>query len=322
MEPINIHKFGGGVLKDADSFPQLLKIVSEEKPQIIVVSAIGKTTNVLKDAAEGLILRDKNMIEDAFARFANIFYPIIKKFISLYGEEACMLLTERFNHYTNFLEGFFTKKSLSALSLMTTDRILVVGELISSEFISWYLTQNSFKNKLRHAKEFIRTDMNFGAANVLKEESMKLLTSAPSTLMYSLTNGTPVVTQGFVGFSKTAEDDFAFSGPTTLGREGSDYTAALIANMLAKLKYPGFAPVAKVVLWKNVNGVAHDPNKTNENDHYFDLLSYSEFNEKIQFGGTAEGLVHPKTVKELEEVNVPLWIRNFNHPEMHGTFIG
>jgi len=312
MKNIRIGKFGGGVINIPASLPQLRKIAEEEKLQIIVVSAIGKTTNAIKDLVEGHMLGDKNMIRDAVLRIREYNETLINSF------SLDATVRSEYQKHLHFLIECPMKKYCNVWGMIMDD-MLARGEKMASIIISGYLNQEGFSNENIDAGDIIRTDMNFGAANVLKDEC-KLV---PTRFSESLRKDKPVVFPGFIGRCSIQESKypyFSFSGLTTLGREGSDYSAALLANLLSE--YSGYK-VEVVSLFKDVNGVANR-NPKEESDsmlEYFTSLTYAEFYLGIQPGGRFEGLAHPKTVKELEEVKVPLWIKSFWHPELPGTII-
>ncbi len=316
-EEIKIAKFGGGVLKDPTSFSQLLKIVKEEKPGIIVVSAIGKTTNALKDLTEGYFSGDKNLVNDALLRVQKINLSVID--VIFKSEEEKTFMLNRFNEHVSFLEKIISREPCNSLLPMVMDMVLSQGEIISSEIVSYYLKYNKFDNNLISASHFIATDPSFGSANVLKDvsiEKLKICFFNKSSWFEK-----PIVIQGFIGHTDMELGEIHFSGPTTLGREGSDYTAGLLGNMFTKLNIP-YLKVKEVVLWKDVNGLANRNPKDGKGElRYYSSMNYSKCEEMIRHGGPAEGLVHLKTVAEVSEVNVPLLVKNFWKPNLKGTKI-
>ncbi|MEI7810259.1 MAG: hypothetical protein WCI41_01730 [bacterium] len=323
MKEIRPFKFGGGVLGTPESLPQLLEIIKNYKPEIVVVSAFGKGTNALKDLVEGCISGDRNMTNYAFRTFCEINEPFLDSFPITHN------IRLRYANHIRFLENFIKNKPFSNDSLMVKDRILILGEIISSEIVNDYLNLNldeSFSSELVLASSFIKTDMNFGAANVLKKDSLKCF--ANSSLLSRCLNSTDskhliTVTQGFIGSGSYVDEYSNYNAPTTLGRESSDYVIALISNMLKTSL--SIAEIKEVTLWKNVNGVANiDPNNEEENDHplvYSSVISFKKFRKQVAHGGSAEGLVHPKTLDELEPLGIPLRIRPFSNIEEMGTLV-
>jgi aspartate kinase len=311
MREIFISKFGGGVLHDKSSFPQLFTIVKEEKPTIVVVSAFGGTTTALMDFALGCKEGDINLQKKALEKIHGYHDPILKY---LYLRSA----TEAFEARIERLKKFAKDKSNNCWPIIF-DTISAIGEITASEVVSDFLNAQGLPNVLMTASEFIRTDMNFGSANILKKESIEKIQNGNFTS--HLTQGKMIVIPGYLGYA-IEQGAFTFRGYTTLGREGSDYTAGLVANMVSSV--PGFDfHVREVTLWKDVDGVAnHDPKEKSEKPlHFFSALSYKELREEIQPGGIAEGLVHPKTIGELEEKEIPLRIRNFWNLKNPGTRI-
>ena len=322
MKKIKIFKFGGGVLKDPQSLYQLLSIAKKEKPEVIVVSAMGKTTNALKNLAEGYINDDKNLINYSFEEIDKYNGSLIRS-IWMSKESEKSEVKTIYNSYIEFLKKLTSSKPFCNSPEMIYDRIMVLGEIISSVIVSQFLSENLNKNLLLiRADDFIITDMNFGSANVMIDESIKRFKN--SVFAKELKQGRPLITQGFIGRSATDlsfnQSDFIFDGPTTLGRESSDYSASLIARLIVNSR---LAIVEGVTLWKDVDGVANrDPKeKTDQPLFYLSSMSYNDFRLQIAHGGSAEGLVHPKTLNELEPYKIPLRIKSFWSPDTAGTLI-
>ena len=321
MKKIKVFKFGGGVLKDPQSLLQLLSIVKKERPEVIVVSAMGKTTNALKNLAEGYINDDKNLINYSFEEIDKYNGSLIRS-IWMSKESEKNEIKTIYNSYIEFFKKLTSSKPFCNSHEMIYDRIMVLGEIISSVIVSQFLSENLSKHLLVRADDFIMTDMNFGSANVLIDKSIKKFKN--SIFAKELERGTPLITQGFIGRSATNfslnHTDFVFDGPTTLGRESSDYSASLIAHLIVNSL---LAIVEEVTLWKDVNGVANrDPKeKTDQPLFYFSSMSYKDFRLQIAHGGSAEGLVHSKTLNELEPYKIPLRIKSFWNPDTAGTLI-
>ena len=317
---ITVHKFGGGVLNQPASLKQLLKIVNNFNPNIIVVSAFGKTTNALKDLAEGYITGDRNMMDNAL----HIVYDIHSSMINSFSPSSHKKYVTTWDELMDFIsttKDIIKEKSFCNSIEIMRDSFMVVGEILSSSVVSSYLDKNSFKNYIVMATEFIKTDMNFGSANILRDLSLKYFKN--SSVLDFLSNNVPIVTQGFIGATSmsTSMDLFevSFKGCTTIGREGSDLSAAFIANLAVQ----SAIDVKEVVLWKDVWGVANQ-NPRNEivgKLSYYKKMSYSDLDSAIQKGGFAEGLVHSKVIKELQEFGIPLRIKNFWRPDLPGTLI-
>jgi aspartate kinase len=321
MKKIKVFKFGGGVLKDFRSLFQLLFIVKEENPEVIVVSAMGKTTNALERLAEGYIKDDKNLINYSFEEIDRYNGALIRSIWKSKDSEKSEVKTI-YNSYIEFLKKLTFDKPFYNSHKMIRDRFMVFGEIISSVIVSQFLSGEMSKHLLAMADDFIMTDMNFGSANVLIDKSIKKFKNSP--FAKGLKEGIPLVTQGFIGRSATnlslKHSGFIFYGPTTLGREGSDYSASLIARLINN---SGIAEVEEVTLWKDVDGVANRNPKeiSDEPLIYLPSMSYQELRSQIMHGGNAEGLVHPKTLNELEPLKIPLRVRSFWNLKNPGTLI-
>lgn len=244
---MKIYKFGGASVKNAERIHHLGEIIRQETDDLlIVVSAMGKTTNELEVFTQALAG------DDCFQGEA---------FDELY------------------------------------DQVVSTGELQSSRFISAYLTHIGIRNQWMDMTQIMRTDAVFRAANVDMATTKQLL----CTFMQQHPAHV-YVAQGFIGGT-------ADGRRTTLGREGSDYTAAILANL---------TDAESVTLWKDVAGIySADPRKVKD-AVLLPELSYAKAQEMAQQGAQ---IIHPKTVGPLIEKNIPLYIRSFIYPERPGTVI-
>ncbi len=168
--------------------------------------------------------------------------------------------------------------------------------------MSEYLSYIDVPNKLVHATDFLKTDSSFNAANIDKDTTYKNLKVQMREEILILYKN--IITEGFIGFTE--------EGMTTLGREGSDYTAGILGNMME---------ADKVILWKDVPGVMDKNPKLvgNENVQKIDSINYNDFEKHLQ--NNAVGLVHPKTLNEVREKKIPLQIRPFWDLHLEGTII-
>jgi aspartate kinase len=312
MEKMKIFKFGGKALESLRSFVQVRKIVEKERPQVIVVSAIGKTTNALEDFVKGCRSNDKNLMEDALGRILGINGSIIK-------EISLPWLWCRPQKTIDFLKEFASRRKEFNSWEIISDRIAIEGELLAADILCQFLDLNRIMATIIRADSFIKTDLNFNCANFLEEQSLRKFPG--NEFKSCLEEGEIIIIHGFIASATVDTPFLKFDGATTLGREGSDYTAALIAFLLTELE---IAEVESVTLWKDVPGVADRNPKEKSKDpvHYFSSLSYTKCGEEIQPGGIAEGLIHPKTVEVLKKLGIPLWIKSFWKPNLRGTFVG
>lgn len=245
---MKIYKFGGASVKNAERIRHLQEIISmEEGELVIVVSAMGKTTNSLEE-------------------FTQMLYP----------------------------DAAYEDRAYDCLY----DQVVSTGELQSSRIVSAYLNHAGIANHWMDMTQLLRTDDHFREAHVDMAASLELLRA------YMLAHPARVyVTQGFIG--GTAE-----GMRTTLGREGSDYTAAILGNLL---------DAESVTLWKDVAGVySSDPRKVKDAV----LLRHLTYDEAAHLAEAGAQVVHRKTFAPLREKRIPLFVKPFLHPQEEGTVIG
>ncbi len=283
-----IYKFGGASIKDADSIKNVLEIVQERKIDklYIIFSAIGKVTNMLEelvdlyasfqDTSTQLYKIKKfhyNIMDQLFSRDDKVFEVINNLFI-----EIEWILEEEYNSEYDY----------------NYDQIVSVGELLSTNIMSAYLQKNDCINTLIDARDIIKTNDNFRSADIdwdLTESSIR--TIKESDIM---------ITQGFIGCTKQ-------NSTTTLGREGSDFTAAILAY---------FLDVYELVIWKDVPGILNaDPRFFNKTQK-FRILPFEEAIELAFYGAK---VIHPRTIQPLKKKSIPLTVKSFIDSKSSGTVI-
>ncbi|NQZ75996.1 MAG: aspartate kinase [Ekhidna sp.] len=285
---MQIFKFGGASVKDASGVRNLTEIVSNhgQSKLAIVVSAMGKTTNKLellvKQANEGMDY------QDTLSELKEFHRNIVKELM----EEA----PERYLAFEDELE-----RQLIGISELEAniayDRIVPFGELMSTSIIAAYLG-NYTKCEWVDARSIIRTDQYFSEANVDWVVTERQVTER---LLPVVANST-VVTQGFIGSDVEGHS-------TTLGREGSDYTGAILAYCLGAEDF---------TVWKDVPGILNaDPRILDDTEQY-NNLSYREVTEMTYYGAQ---VIHPKTLKPIAQKSIPLIVRSFLDIEKTGTTI-
>lgn len=296
---LKVFKFGGASVKDADSVRNVSKIVENHASEklVVIVSAMGKTTNALEKVLQAWYENDERLsvfIEDIIsyhqeivsALFPDKSHPARFKTDLLFGE----------------LEGhLFTPPSLNYD--FDYDQVVSFGELISTTIISEFLENEGFNCQWFDVRDMIRTDSNWREGKVDWETSERLIREkAGAFLENEGTKPKIVLTQGFLG---STPEGFT----TTLGREGSDYSAAIFAYSL---------DAEEMVIWKDVPGLL------NADPKYFSIteklasISYREAIELSYYGAT---IIHPKTIKPLQNKDIPLRIKSFVHPEEEGSII-
>ena len=289
---MNVYKFGGASVKDAEGVKNLFKIINTHKENlIIVVSAMGKMTDALEVLCNAYYSKTGD-IEQAFQKIKDFHQHIINDLFGTQSEEINKSVDNLYIKLQNIIDS---EPSLSYD--YEYDRIISFGELLSTTIIAAYLEKQGRKVKFTDIRKCIITDQNYRNACVNLELSAQLCRKVftfQDTFMY--------ITQGFIAGTTTNQT-------TTLGREGSDYTAALLANLLN---------AEDVTIWKDVPGIMNADPKLYENTEIISKLSYKE---AIELSNCGAKVIHPKTIKPLQNKGIPLYVRSFLYPESHGSVI-
>jgi aspartate kinase len=286
---MKVFKFGGASVKDAQGLKRVAEIVSSVKGDIIVVvSAMGKTTNALEKLVPKI---DATEAEKRIKEIEEYHFAIAEPIVETIHESPLRESLQRNFKDLRILVKNYPFKNYDE----RYDAIVSIGELISSHIISEYLNGEGLTNVWVDARKVIMTDDTYRDAKVDFNKTAKQVKS-------SLFTHTRTVTQGFIGFSQKER-------PTTLGREGSDYTAAIIAYC---------ANAESVTIWKDVPGVLNADPKKFKNTVKIDHLSYQDAIELAYYGAT---VMHPKTIKPLQNKNIPLFVKPFMDWKAAGTLI-
>lgn len=293
---MQVFKFGGASVKDADSIKNVSAILNKyaNKPTIVVVSAMGKTTNALEQLTRTWFYKDGDV---------NVVLNDIKKF---HLDIVNALFADLQNDIYNELENVFVEllwvleEDPSFPYNHHYDQIVSQGEILSTKIISAYLNTVHVNNKWLDARGIIQTDNSYREGKV-DYPLTETLVKTQLLPLFTPTNNL-VITQGFIGGTS---ENFT----TTLGREGSDYTAALLAY---------FANASQVVIWKDVPGVLNADPKYFKNTKKIEGLTYHDAIELTYFGAS---VIHPKTIKPLQNKNIPLYVKSFIEPSSAGTVI-
>ena len=291
-----VFKFGGASINNIERIKNTANIIKDSAPQkvLIVISAIGKTTNALEKIAQSYF---EGRREDALQLFEQVKQNHL--------ELVKYLLVTNWKVAEDQLKDFFTEiewmlhdKPVRQYDYYY-DQIVCCGELFSTSIVAHYLAEQNVKVQWMDVRDIFRTDNNFRDATVdfdfttckINEEIVPLF----------LTNDV-VLTQGFIGATDENES-------TTLGREGSDYSAAIFANILN---------AGGLTIWKDVPAVMNaDPNKFKDAVN-ISALNYTEVIEMSYYGAQ---VIHPKTIKPLQNKNIPLFVKSFLDTELPGTII-
>ncbi len=291
---MKVYKFGGASVKDAEALKNVAKILVAHEPNniLVVVSAMGKTTNAFEKLAQSYF----NKSDDCQVLLNDIkayHYTIIE---TLFTDKSHPVYNEINNFFVE-IDWILEDEPQDPYNFIY-DQMVPTGELIASCILSNYLNLSGILNKWIDARAYLQTDNNYRNANINWPKTQDLITqSLPAILKYEL-----VVTQGFIG---NTSENFT----TTLGREGSDYTAAIFGNCLN---------ASSVTIWKDVAGVLNADPKLFTDTVKFDQLSYSEAIEMAYYGAT---VIHPKTLKPLQNKNIPLLVKPFMASHESGTKI-
>lgn len=289
---MNIYKFGGASVRDAESIKNLLQILSSQKTNlIVVVSAMGKTTDALEILCNHYFNKTGETAQ-ALRSIKEYHFNIIGELFSGADRDVHEKAEKLFASLESVLES-----EPSLCYDYEYDRIISFGELLSTTIVAAYLEKQGRKAKFVDIRKCLKTDVNYRNANVdpeLSEQLCRKVFTFQDTFTY--------VTQGFIAGTTTNQT-------TTLGREGSDYTAALLANLL---------DAENVTIWKDVPGIMSADPKLYENTEIIPKLSYREAIELSNFGAK---VIHPKTIKPIQNKKIPLYVKSFLHPEAPGSVI-
>jgi len=293
---MKVFKFGGASVSSTERIQQVAHILKSYQGEelLIVVSAMGKTTNALEKVVESFY---DNKKDEALHLFEAIKHSHLTT--------AKYLLVKNFNETLEQLTNFFTEvewllhdKPVQGFDYYY-DQVVCIGELLSTVIVSAYLNEAGFPNHWIDVRDIIRTDDNFRDANIDWQYSSE---KVDSVVLPLLKENKVIVTQGFIGSTDENES-------TTLGREGSDYTAAVFANLLnAEGQY----------IWKDVEGVMNADPKLFPDAQLLSELNYDEVIEMAYYGAQ---VIHPKTIKPLQNKGIPLYVKCFLNKDLPGTVI-
>ncbi len=291
---MKVFKFGGASLNSVERIQNVGNILSRYSNEqiIIIMSAMGKTTNALEKVAEAFYAGNK---EDGLRLF-----QLIKQ---SHLTTAKYLLVSSYNATLEDLNAFFTEvewllhdKPVRSFDYYY-DQIVCIGELLGSCIVSAYLNEKGIVNQWFDVRDIIRTDDNFREANI------DWVVTKENLIRSGIENNPGIyITQGFIGSTDQNES-------TTLGREGSDYTAAIFANL---------AEADDITIWKDVEGVMNADPKLFPSASLIKELSFSEVIEMAFYGAQ---VIHPKTIKPLQNKGIPLHVKSFLDPSLAGTVI-
>ena len=287
---MKVFKFGGASIKDAPSIKNILEIISkyEKDNLVIVVSAMGKTTNALEKVVDSYF-NDKAQLQSSISDVFNFHINILNNLF----EKNHFIFSELNTSFEKL--GSFIKSNKSPSYSFVYDQVVSLGELISSKIIYEYLLKNNMDCSLIDARNCIKTNSKYRGGKVQWDMTNKKIKELISDSKIN-------ITQGFIG-----SDSNNFT--VTLGREGSDYSAAIFAYSLN---------AESLSIWKDVPGLLNADPKFFSNTKLLNQISYSETIELAFYGAS---IIHPKTLQPLQKKEIPLFVKSFKNPLSNGTVI-
>lgn len=289
-----IYKFGGASIQDVERFKNAAHIISQHQNQLLVViSAMGKTTNALEKIVEAYFNKENKLALDRFQVIKDEHLQFASSVLGWSAEKCEKLLLEVITE----IEWLLHDQPVRSYDYYY-DQIVCAGELMSTLIMHQYLLQQGIQADWLDVRDVLRTSDHFRDASIDWEVS----TSQIHQTVHPILKNNIVITQGFIGATDGNES-------TTLGREGSDYSAAIFAHIL---------DADSVTIWKDVVAVMSADPKKYPDAVAIPKLSYHEVIEMAYYGAQ---VIHPKTIKPLQNKNIPLYVKSFLDPNLPGTTI-
>lgn len=290
---MKVFKFGGASVKDADSVKNMSSIIKAHMsdPLVVIVSAMGKTTNALEHLLS-LTMGEKDSSQ-ALNEIREFHLSIIQELGIQSNKKLNQEIDEIFEQLENGLNEFSSSMGYDYMY----DQTVSLGEVLCTKIISTYLNNQGITNTWLDARKIVKTDDLHRYAKVDWGASQAMIKSQVNQVEEGI-----VLTQGFIG----SNSDFK---STTLGREGSDFSAAIFATSVN---------AESVTIWKDVQGVLNADPKKFDNTELYSRLPYKEAAEMTYYGAS---VIHPKTIKPLAQKGIPLYVRSFEKPDQEGTII-
>ncbi|MGB0656458.1 MAG: aspartate kinase [Flavobacteriaceae bacterium] len=288
---MKVFKFGGASVKDAAGVKNILRVLRHTgfKDTLIVVSAMGKTTNALEQVVHSFFENNEQFPQD-LQKVREDHHRIIE---DLFESESA-LISQRVNALFDGVLTFLNTTDIKEYSLVY-DQVVSVGELVSTTIISDYMEREGMENTWLDSRECIKTDSYFRDANIY-------WTDTEAAIQQAVNGKSTLISQGFIGSAPNGLT-------TTLGREGSDYSAAIFAYALR---------ANSVTIWKDVPGVLNgDPRKFKDTV----LLNQISYREAIELAFYGASVIHPKTLQPLQRKEIPLYVKSFENPKNKGTAV-
>jgi aspartate kinase len=288
---MRIFKFGGASVKDAEGIKNVFSVLEKvgHEDRLLVISAMGKTTNALE-----LVI--KNYFEKSGELHSSL--QDVRKYhnqilLDLFDDEEHDVFYAVNSHFADL--EYFIRSNKSPNYNFVYDQVVSFGEIVSTTIVSYYFNHAGLKNNWIDVRNFIKTNNNYRDADVDWEKTQQFISKGIKKKALN-------ITQGFLG---SDENNFT----TTLGREGSDYTAAIFAYCLN---------AESVTIWKDVPGVLNADPRYFENAVLLNQISYREAIELAFYGAS---VIHPKTLQPLQKKEIPLFVKSFLNPLLPGTSV-
>jgi len=288
---MKIYKFGGASVKDSNGIENLVQILQKmgQEKTLVIVSAIGKTTNALELVVKNYF-NNKNELQYSINEVMSFHNEILLK---LFTNENHEIYNEVKIVFEN-LKGFLNRNKSPDYSFVY-DQIVSNGELLSTKIINAYLNYKGIASNWVDSRDLIKTDSNYRDSDLIWDLTQKNISNKIDKKLLN-------ITQGFI-----ASDENNFN--TTLGREGSDYSAAIYAYCLN---------AHSLTIWKDVPGFLNADPRVFDNPILLESISYTEAIELAFYGAS---VVHPKTLQPLQKKEIPLYVKSFLNPDEKGTTI-
>ncbi|MDO6674420.1 aspartate kinase [Tenacibaculum sp. 1_MG-2023] len=287
---MRIFKFGGASVKDANGVKNVAKVLQHEGTEntLVVISAMGKMTNAFEQVVNDYFYKKENL-KDSLKFVENFHQNMLNDLFRTNHE-----VYNKVNHLFGELSGFMARNTSKDYNYVY-DQMVGFGELLSTTIVSAYLIEIEVANHWLDVREYIKTDGDYRDAKIDWELTQQQIQEKVDVSKLN-------ITQGFLGGFGTET--------TTLGREGSDYTAGIFAYCL---------DADSVTIWKDVQGVLNaDPRVFSETA----LLQEISYTEAIEMAFYGASVIHPKTIQPLEQKNIPLYVRSFEDVTKSGTCVG
>jgi len=295
---MRVLKFGGASVKDAESVRNIPDIISKYRNNelVIIVSAMGKTTNALETLGEAAYA-GKSEAGEKFSEIYDYHQQVTEMLFPDSSHEIYGQIRELFDEIKHWLKVLQDPERDYDFDLYY-DQIVSIGELLSTRIVSACLSEQGYANTWLDARKLIMTDHTYRAAKIDWEATFDRIHTIAAP---ELQKGKMVISQGFIG----SNGEFS----TTLGREGSDFSAAIFAN---------FLDAEEVVVWKDVPGYLNADPKYFKDTVKLNKISYTETIELAFYGAK---IIHPKTIRPLKNKSIPLLVKSFINPDEAGSLI-